>query len=152
MFIISCRTTDLSKKQQIKQFKKMEWISGKWQNKGIDMTIIEEWSMINDTLFEAYSIMIFDNDTLFNENIKLCPFRANIYYYSVSINAEESQFKSSYILIKNTGKKIVFEDKSNIEQSKITYTKKSEDIIGLQIDGLRNGETNTENYYLKRVK
>jgi hypothetical protein len=150
MLITGCKTTGLTKEQQAKQFEKMGWLIGCWQNISSETSITEEWKKLNDTAFLGTSMMISGADTLYREQIKLAPSGINIYYAIISHNVEKT-LNSSYLLKKNQGGKLVFEDPGNKEQSRLTYVRKSNDRILLKIEGLDGNKTSVETYDLKRI-
>jgi|WetSurMetagenome_2_1015567.scaffolds.fasta_scaffold548843_1 hypothetical protein len=147
-----CKTTGLTKTQQIRQFEKMSWLLEKWQNISPEMTMIEFWKKEMDTVYTATSVMMVGSDTVYHEEIRLAPNHRNIYYTITNISNEGKSKISSYILTYNQGGKIVFEDKANKEQSKISYIRKSTDNIFLEIYGLDVNEPNKMIYYLSRYK
>lgn len=149
--IASCKTTGLSKKQQIKQFEKMEWLIGCWQNQSPEMTLTETWVKEMDTVFTAISIFTTETDTLYLENIRLAPSKINISYSITSKNNGRKE-NLTYILRKNQRGILVFDDQGNLEQSRITYRKKSKETILLQLEGTEGNEVTKEFYQLSKVK
>jgi hypothetical protein len=147
----ACKTTGLTKTQQISQFKKMSWLEGNWQNISPELSLLENWVKVNDTLYKAKSVLIMASDTLFSEEIKLAPSVKNI-YFSVKSHSSDKTTNSSYVLMKNNGNTLVFEDPANKEQSRITYLRKSADCIILKVDGIDGKEVTTESYKLMRMK
>jgi hypothetical protein len=145
-----CKTTGLTKEQQLKQFTKMNWLEGYWQNYSPDATLVENWKKVTDTLFLGKSSMIFGGDTLYQEDIKLAPSGKNIYYTVLSHNSENTG-RSSYILRKNQAGKLVFEDPGNKEQSRLTYLRKSKDNMVLKVEGLDGSKVTVEVYNLKKI-
>jgi hypothetical protein len=146
-----CKTTGLTKTQQIRQFEKMSWLLEKWQNISTEMTMTELWRKEMDTVYTATSVMMVGSDTVYHEEIRLAPNHRNIYYTITNISEGKSKI-ASYVLTYNQGGKIVFEDKANKAQSKISYIRKSHDNIFLEIYGLDVNEPNKMIYYLSRYK
>jgi hypothetical protein len=148
--IAGCKTTGLSREQQLGQFKKMHWLAGKWKNTSPEMTVAESWVLVNDTLLRGTSAMVLSGDTIFSENILLKPSGKNIYFL-VSSESYGKTSAFSYLLTKNTGKIMVFEDPKNTAQSKITYTRRSKDELQLRVEGLDGNTPTVESYRMLRM-
>jgi hypothetical protein len=149
-FFTGCKTTGLTNEQQLKQFKKMDWLAGRWQNVNPETSMTEVWKKENDTIFSGISTLLFGPDTIYSENIVLAPSGFNIYYTIIS-HSNNKTGNSSYVLKKNQCGVLVFEDPGNKLQSRITYSRKSKDNILLKVEGLDEGKLTTEVYNLKRA-
>jgi hypothetical protein len=148
-FIIACKTTGLDSKQKKKQFRKMAWIEGAWEYKCPEYQMYEIWEKASDTLFEGRSIMIIGQDTSFTEKLSITGGGINI-FYNTSTDNEMYNTRSSYLLISNKGKKIMFENKDNKEQSLITYQRKKAGLMLVRIEGMEEGKNVVEQYSMKK--
>jgi hypothetical protein len=150
MLASSCKTTGLTGEEKVKQFGNMTWLIGRWQNPGNETALNEEWEKVNDTLFKGTSLMMLGDDTLYSEELKIAPAGINIFYSIISHN-EQNTVRSSYVLLKNRGGKMVFEDQANREQFRLTYIKKSDASIVLKLEGMDGEKASVEVYNLKKV-
>jgi hypothetical protein len=148
-FIGGCKTTGLTNEEQSKQFIKMNWLVGLWQNPDPEMAMTEEWKKVNDTIYLGTSTMLLGTDTIYYEDIVIAPSGINI-YYTVTSHSKDKTRNSSFILKKNQGGVLVFEDLANKEQSRITYARQSKDNILLKVEGKDDDKPTTEVYKLKR--
>jgi hypothetical protein len=121
VFSISCKTTGLTKPQQVDQFKKMTWLAGEWQRVEGDFVYFESWKIEKDTLFLGRSVFVLSTDTILDESIRLEPGKLHIYYNSISENDGKIE-RTSYVLMKNSGKSMMFEDLGATMRRRIFYT------------------------------
>lgn len=151
IFSIACKTTGLSKAEQMKQFEKMSWLAGAWQGHDSDFIISEYWVKQSDTLFTANSFLMMGVDTMFKESIRLEPGKRHIYMRTVFTNEGKTE-NLSYILMKNTGKSLVFEDRSQESVHKVIYTRVGDDKIRIFTEETVKGETIKESYILTLMR
>ncbi|MEI6765379.1 MAG: DUF6265 family protein [Bacteroidota bacterium] len=148
-FIIACKTTGLDSNQKKKQFGKMAWMEGSWEYKCPEYQMYEVWKKTNDTLFEGRSIMIIGQDTSFTEKLSITGGGINIFYNTATDN-EMYNTRSSYLLISSKGKKLMFENKDNKEQSLITYQRKKAGLMIVRMEGMEEGKNVVEQYAMKK--
>jgi hypothetical protein len=90
-------------------------------------------------------------DTLYKESIRLEPGLRHIYLRSLFSNEGKTE-QRTYVLMKNTGKTLVFEDKSQSADNKVIYTLVSENKIRITTEEMENGELVKESYALTKLQ
>jgi len=149
--LMACKTTGLSKAEQMKQFEKMSWLAGAWQGHDSDFFISEYWIKKSDTLFTANSFLLMGVDTMFKESIRLEPGKRHIYMRTVFKNEGNTE-NLSYILIKDKAKSLVFEDRSQESVHKVIYTRVGDDKLRIFTEETIKGETIKESYILTKMR
>ncbi len=145
----SCKTTGLSKPQQLAQFSKMDWLQGDWLSKEVDIIFNESWVKQSDTLYTGISVFVMGGDTIYKEAIRLEPGKLHIYYNVITVN-DGKTVRSSYVLLKNSGKSMMFEDRSSDDINRITYTFLGEGKLKISTEETKAKETVKESFILKK--
>lgn len=151
----SCKTAYTDKNKIAKKFNSLGWINGTWKYTGADYSIIERWAKVSDTLYKGVNYLILEKDTTMSEIIDLRLRNGDI-IYNVAFESAGKLNKTSYKMIKNGTKEIIFENKELVDQSKITYKKEKSKHKGIHVmqvilEGF-DGKKNTKvNYFLMKV-
>ena len=106
----------------------------------------EEWTIVNDSLFEGRGYVVDGIDTLFSENLKIKNDRERLFYCVEMATGRIAEFK----LISEAPDKLVFELPENDFPSKIIYTKKSDNEMEVVLEGIDNGSKVKDELFFKR--
>ena len=112
------------------------WLEGKWAQTNGDANFHEEWTIVNDSLFEGRGYVVEGVDTLFSEKLKIKNDRERLFYCVEMATGRVAEFK----LTSEAPDKLVFELPENDFPSKISYTKKSETEMIVLLEGRENGK------------
>jgi hypothetical protein len=112
------------------------WLEGKWVQTNGDANFHEEWTIINDSLFEGRGYVVEGVDTLFSEKLKIKNDRERLYYCVEMVTGRIAEFK----LTSEAPDKLIFELPENDFPSKIIYTKKSDNEMTVMLEGNENGK------------
>jgi hypothetical protein len=136
---------------KLARFEKMQWLLGRWKSGVSDLLLQENWSRTSDTVFSGTSLLLALNDTLYYESIRIAPNRSNIFYVVTSRNDGKTE-TISYRQMKCSAKKLVFENSSVKELSRITYMNKKGEYLLLKLEGSDDDEKSCEIYKLLRAE
>lgn len=150
VIIGSCASVGGGKKNMKHEFEKMKWMIGYWKQQSGEMVFAETWNRESDTLFKAHSITLMGRDTIFYEQIRIEPSDGEIFLWTLyKVDGKSQGF--AYKLIRNTGKAVVFENKSVPGQSRIEYHLRSDGSVSLSLAGTDSGEKVLERYMLRKL-
>lgn len=103
------------------------WLKGKWVQTNGESNFHEEWTIVNDSLFEGRGYVVDGMDTLFSEKLKIKNDRERLYYCVEMATGRIAEFK------------LISEAPENDFPSKIIYTKKSDNEMTVVLEGIDNG-------------
>src|SRR3990172_12736065 len=87
-------TIYMSKAQSNTSMEQLLWIVDKWVSIGCETTSYEEWTKINDSLYEGASKTIKNGKIIFEEKLKIISDKGNIFYVAdVAHNPAPVYFK-----------------------------------------------------------
>lgn len=116
-----------------------------------ESTFTETWSIINDTLLTATSVMKVGNEIAFSEKIKLVLDNDSIYYIPAVSNQNNGN-EIRFGLISKTAKEWIFENKTHDFPTRIIYTIKEKDSLIVKVDGIEHGRQKEYVFRLKKMK
>ena len=142
----SCKT-ELTSQKKISILQQMEWLRGVWVSQTTAFTFFESWKKINDTLYTGKSVMLISRDTVFNERMSIEATNQSIILYSRNVQNSSISIQS-FLLNKISKDKIEFFNPWNKEERKISYIKKSPDLMYLLIEG---NKKSVASYTLEKI-
>lgn len=137
-----------SKKNLLEQ---ANWFLGSWQNKSNRGDFYENWSRINDSLYQAESFVLVKKDTVFYEQVRLMQKNDSLYMI-VSVRNQNKEKPVSFYLTQNLKNKLTFENPKHDFPTKIIYKKVANDSMVASIEGLQNGKRVEEYFPMKKSK
>ena len=132
------------------QFRKMDWLNGRWENKSNNLKIIETWQRENGMGFLVKGYMLENTDTVFSESVKVT-LKSGVIIYEVTLPNQNDSKPVMFKLTENTGRKVVFENPDHDFPQKITYQQHQPDSMLVQLEGRADQALEKQEYYLKRV-
>lgn len=129
------------------EFKKLEWLTGKWEGiQGIGL-YHEEWEKISDG-FKGRAYFIKKGEILNSESLVIYSRDSEIYYEAdVSHNPQPVSFKMTFL----DNDKVIFENPNHDFPQKITYEKKQDGFLLATIEALQNGKGKKVEFNLKKI-
>ena len=124
------------------------WLEGKWAQTNGDANFHEEWTIVNDSLFEGRGYVVEGVDTLFSEKLKIKNDRERLFYCVEMATGRVAEFK----LTSEAPDKLVFELPENDFPSKISYSKKSETEMIVLLEGRENGKDIQDELIFRKVE
>lgn len=126
-------------------------LSGTWVSINGESTFTETWSIINDTLLTATSVMKVGNEIAFSEKIKLVLDNDSIYYIPAVSNQNNGN-EIRFSLISKTAKEWIFENKTHDFPTQIIYKIKEKDSLIVKVNGIEHGRQKEYVFRLKKIK
>jgi hypothetical protein len=133
----------------LKDFEKLEIITGTWVTKRKDGQIVETWKKDNASNFSGVSYRVQGNDTIPLEVVKLYFSNGDIIYAPVT--AGQNDDKEVLFRLKSANKKkYIFENPSHDFPQRIVYDFKTADSLHAFIDGNVEGKPMHIDYFYIR--
>ncbi|HMR42878.1 MAG TPA: DUF6265 family protein [Saprospiraceae bacterium] len=157
LFCLSCNSKSEESARQDTQpeqenaMKAVSWLLGSWENRFPDGGIFESWEMQNASLYTGKSYFIKGADTLSSESIRLEEKSGDIFYIP-TVSKQNDGKPVSFKLTSKSENQLVFENPEHDFPQKITYSLINSDSLLAVISGTLNGQTESENFPMKRVK
>lgn len=108
----------MNKTEAKNDLNKLSWIIGRWVSENGDSKSYEQWTKVNDTLYEGSSETIKNGDTTFTEKLKIQKTGNDIFYTAdVKHNPAPVNFK----LVSADDDEAVFENMEHDFPKRITY-------------------------------
>lgn len=142
LYFFCCFFLNISFSQQIKA---VEWMVGIWKLNTQQGTIVERWTVKNDSTLQGESVFVKPNkDTVPQEKIELT-FRNGEWHYT-PIVANQNQGKPvSFKLIFIRNNEFVSENPSHDFPQRIAYRRIKQNLFA-SIEGKRNGRYGKQNF------
>jgi len=124
----------------------VKWLVGFWQNVTVEEKYFEQWTQVNETTLSGQSGSIKGTDTTITATVTIEQVGNDLLCTPVVKNQNDAQPAVSYKLtaITGNGNSFVFENPAHDFPQKITYTKKSANILLAKMSGKINGKPHTE--------
>lgn len=130
---------------------KAYFLLGSWENTSEEGTLTEAWVKQNDSVYSGRSYFIAGKDTSFSESINLEQ-KGNQLFYIPNVKNQNGGQSVEFKLSASSPTQLVFENPQHDFPSKITYTLITKDSMLAEISGNMNGNANTQQFPMKRVK
>ena len=137
--------------KKIDKLSQLNWLLGSWQNVSEESTSKEIWTKVNDSLFEAKSFTIVENDTLFSETVQLFQDNQDV-YFSATDALQNGGKAVAFRLVPDEEGLFVFENNLHDFPKRIIYTNPVKDSIHAWIVGLQEGQMRKVDFYFERVE
>lgn len=128
-----------------------DWLPGNWENKSKEGDFIENWTKVNDSIYNGESFFIKGKDTLHFEKIQLIQKKEDLLYIS-TIKGQNNDKPITFIKKDTVAKQLFFENPNNDYPKKITYNPISSTVIIIEISGIQQGKPSFTTYNLKKNK
>lgn len=128
-----------------------DWLPGKWENKSTDGDLIENWTKLNDSVYDGQSYFIKGKDTLHNEHIQLVQKGEDLFYIS-NIKGQNNDNPVTFTKKDTVAKQLYFVNLKNDYPKKIIYNPISEDDLIILISGIQQGKPSFDTYTMKKTK
>lgn len=133
------------------EFKKILWLTGKWEAVTSSGRYEENWIKTNDSTLRGNTFMISKNDTVFSEELQVI-FTKNGIFYHATVADQNNGAPVLFKAVKNDRGLHVFENTAHDFPQKIQYFMKSRDQLLASVTGIENGKFRKEDFNLARVK
>ncbi|TRX20711.1 hypothetical protein FNW25_13475 [Flavobacterium franklandianum] len=143
--------TSCQKSKVISKIVGTDWLLGKWENKSTDGNLLENWTKLNDSVYDGQSYFIKGKDTLHNEHIQLVQKGEELFYIS-NIKGQNNDKPVTFIKKDTIAKQLIFENPKNNYPKKISYNPFSNDVLIIEISGIQQGKPSFDTYTLKKTK
>ena len=151
LFIIATTLLSCKKESKKNKLKTMDWLVGTWENKSDFGDIQERWEKVNDSVFQGYSYMIKDTDTLHSESIAMEIKDEQVLYIPI-VKGQNNDQPVIFLLTKQTPKQLVFENPKHDYPNKIVYNQITSDSLVAVISGMQQGKASTDSFPMKKKK
>lgn len=151
ILLLSLSLTSCFKSNEKSKITEADWLPGKWENKSTDGDLIENWTKLNDSVYNGQSYFIKGKDTLHNEHIQLVQKGESLYYIS-NIKDQNNDKPVTFIKKDTIAKQLIFENPKNNYPKKIIYNPFSNDVLIIEISGVQQGKPSFDTYTLKKTK
>lgn len=129
---------------------KAEWLLGTWEGASPEGLFVEHWEKKSDSVYTGKGNMIVGKDTVFSELLAIEQ-RGNDVYYIATIPGENDGKPTDFKLT-SSDKALVFENPTHDYPQKITYTKKDDASVLVEVSGNMNEKPHIESFTFKKVK
>lgn len=147
--LLEVESTPVTKK--LDKLSQLNWLIGAWQNVSEEGTSKEIWAKVNDSLYEAESFTLVENDTVFYETVQL--FQDNNEVYFSATDALQNGGKAvAFKLVPDEAGLFVFENNLHDFPKRIIYTNPVKDSIHAWIVGIQEGQMLKVDFYFERAK
>ena len=127
------------------------WLAGSWQHNMGEGIAFEEWHIAAEGMLQGRGGFIKGTDTMISETLSIEQSGDDILY--IPIVAEQNDGKPvPFRLTSYTSDTFVFENPQHDFPTKITYVRKSAEMLVATISGVVNGEEQKEVYELTKVQ
>ena len=138
--LLACKTTT--------QLSDLNWILGNWQVN--ESNNFENWTKVNDNLYQGTGYKIRKNDTLVMEIIELVEKEKEVFYIP-TVKSQNDGKPIEFKLISKGPEQIIFENKGHDFPQRIIYNKAKNGLIEARIEGMKEGFFSEVKFTLKRV-
>lgn len=146
---IQCNT---KKKENVKNVKQFNWLTGYWMMKEKDGIVTESWKQVNDSLMEGSSDFIKGDSIIPFEKIKLFRRRDN-FYYEAKAAGQNNERPVEFKLTSFSDTGFVAENSQHDFPKRITYRLVNKDSIHAFVDGgPAMPEKKSDFYYLRNKR
>jgi hypothetical protein len=128
----------------------LTWLVGTWQNATIDKIFFEQWTALNETTLKGVSGTITGKDTTVDETITLEQKGKDIYYEPLVKNQNDGKVVM-FKLVSVANNTFVFENPSHDFPQKISYTRRSPNLLLAKISGTQNGKLQSVLFPMTRI-
>ena len=140
------------KKQNVEnKLKAMDWLLGSWENKSELGYLQENWTKINDSIYQGSTYFIKEKDTLHNEQITLEQKEGKVRYVP-TVKGQNNDQPVVFLLTSQTAKQFVFENPNHDYPKKIIYNMINSDSLVAVISGVQEGKASSESFAIKKSK
>lgn len=148
LLLVSCGE---SSKSNYELMQSSEWILGKWEYKDTDGILTENWTKINDSVYNGTSYFVKGKDTIHEETVVLNQIGES-QTYKTTIKGQNEDLPILFLAKEAVENQLVFENLNNDYPQTIKYTNGNAGQITTEISGKQFGKMTTEKYTLKKVK
>lgn len=146
-FLSSC----ISNEPKESELEKFDWLLGSWSDITEERELYENWTKVNDTLFEGKSFMLLYQDTVFIETILIQSIGDDIFYTPAVSDQNEGKAIPFKLVLWLNGE-FFFENKEHDFPQRIVYTNPQSDSLYAYIEGEENGQYHKIEFFLKKSK
>jgi len=140
---------NMSNAQSKPAMEQISWMFDKWVSSGRETTSYEEWTKVNDSLYEGASKTIKNGEIIFEERLKIFSDKGNIFYAAVvAHNPAPVYFK----LISADSNTAVFENNEHDFPQKITYRIEEGNLHAFIEGPGKNGEWKTVDFFFNKSR
>jgi hypothetical protein len=132
-----------------RQAKLPDWLEGQWETGDTLGFIAESWEIINDQYMAGEGLFITADGGNVIEVLNIF-IRDGVLFYAAMIPNQNSGEEILFIDTKNNNDSLVFENTSHNYPKKITYYKKTSDLIEVRVSGGEDGDINA--FTLKKIQ
>lgn len=148
ILLLSCNST---KKDNFALIKKLNFLTGIWENHSSAGIIYEEWGRSGDSVFLGKSYIVNDVDTIELEKIVI-RIKDDEIYYIPSVKNQNDGKPILFKLISENKNEFVFENKQHDFPQRIIYIDKGNDSLYARIEGVLKNKFRKEEFIMKRKK
>jgi hypothetical protein len=128
---------------------KAAWFIGEWENRSAEGDLVENWKMVNDSLYMGESYFIVKGDTVFAEKVALVDIYGKM-SYNVSVEGQNADEAVPFAMTSINDEEVVFENPEHDFPSKIIYKNVAPDSLVAKISGTKEGKPASEIFKMKR--
>lgn len=140
-----------SSKISIYDIEDLKWLEGNWYEETDEYSFFESWKWQNN-LLNGYAFMIINNDTVFEEFLKITYNEDGKIFYIVSFSPNIGAGSVAFELIKAENNMLHFYNNTNDYPQNLIYKFLSQDSIYVIISGGGDMNTKKEDFILKRKR
>ena len=146
LLFISCQ-----KSKEATKIVDADWILGNWESKSAEGTLTESWSKVNDSTFQATSYFIKEKDTIHFETISLQQ-KGEFHTYAASVKGQNNDKAVQFTQTNKAPKQLSFENLKHDYPQKISYTQKNASNLLVEISGIQQGKTSSEQFLMVKMQ
>lgn len=122
----------------------LKWLEGRWKIETGRGTIMESWTIKNDSTLTGKSVFIAGKDTMPQEKIELA-YRKGHWYYNPVIGGQSEANSTKFKVIMLSGTEFISENPEHDFPQRISY-RRVKDQIFASIEGKNDGKYMKENF------
>lgn len=152
LFLLSAgwTTVAFTDPPDLKDFKKLYMLQGRWMMKTKKGAIGEEWVRVGKNYMQSRGYLIKGNDTTITERVALRRTRQGIFYTS-TVEEQNQKQPIPFKLVSVTDSLFVFENLQHDFPKRICYKLISKDSVHAWIDDAVENSKKRSNFYYSRV-
>ncbi|MFT3979394.1 MAG: DUF6265 family protein [Ferruginibacter sp.] len=133
----------------LKDLQPLHQLNGSWESTRKKGTLIEQWSIVNDSTLQGYSYLLSATDSIPQETVSLVLREGKIFYIPTTARQNDEK-PVSFQLVKTESGKYFFENRQHDFPQLITYHVVDNETLHAAISGPMNGEDREIPFYFKR--
>jgi len=135
--------------QRVATIEQAKWLIGTWENNMGKSTLYETWTALSGTELVGKSYMLKNKDTMVFEHIRVLQEGGKLFYIP-TVKNQNKGLPVRFVLTKNNGKELVFENTEHDFPQVIKYKRLSADSLLATVSGKKGGKERVDSFPMRR--